>query len=130
MQQYYFYFLLLLLAFVWTSIGGTHSNWNSSWINLSQCWQPSQSNTQQFRAVDIRTTLPNVNRFRHFSFNMWEISVFSVKKFQFEIGNFIMIVPIERAEISRQYLNNWFRLEMYYLGKTLADLPIEVKHLF
>ena len=63
------------------------------------------------------------------------ISVLSCKDFFFSLlvkilVKLCLLVPIERAEVSRQYLNNWFRLEIYYLGKTLADLPFEVKYIF
>ena len=34
--------------------------------------------------------------------------------------------PIERAVLFREHLNNWHKLEIYYLAKTVADLPFEV----
>lgn len=37
-------------------------------------------------------------------------------------------VPLERPVLIRERINNWYRLEIYYLAKTLADVPLEVFH--
>ena len=33
---------------------------------------------------------------------------------------------MERKVLLREYLNRWFRIDVYYLAKTLADFPLEV----
>lgn len=38
----------------------------------------------------------------------------------------VMAFPMERPLLVREKVNDWYRLDMYYLAKTCADIPFEI----
>ena len=36
-------------------------------------------------------------------------------------------VPVEAAVFMREYLNNWYGLNPYYIAKVITDLPLQVR---
>lgn len=42
----------------------------------------------------------------------------------------IFLVPLELSVMRKEYFNQWYSLNSYYISVTLVDLPIQVCSLF
>lgn len=42
----------------------------------------------------------------------------------------IFLVPLELSVMRKEYFNQWYSLNSYYISVTLVDLPVQVSMLF